>query len=184
MSTPFFKIIFRKEGKLMDNPIMFLPAILMKQQSAAVLRECNDYTVRYGLELSEQEIGRLVENRKEALELTGRIEFGGGVIQKIIMEFADSGYMNQSDYADNLMELQECFYHFKSDAIEALTDDELIKLMKFYFEEICHGSVELLKSTMLENHCRDIRYGTKEYQKLNGYEDDYTDFLDWDEKEN
>ncbi len=167
----------------MDSQLLFLPVILLKQQTTAVLRECNDYTSRFGLQLSEQEIQQLAENRKEVLELTGRIEFGGGVIQKIVMEFADSAYMNQQDYVDILMELQECFYYFKKEAMEELTDDELITIMKLYFEEVCQGDVELLQTTMLENYCRDIRYGTKEYRDLNGYEDDYTDFLDWDEKE-
>lgn len=166
----------------MNPQIMLLPVALLKQQTAAALRDCNPYTSRFGLQLSEQEIGQLVENRKEVLEQTGRVEFGQGVIQKIVMEFADSVYLNQSDYVDILMELQECFYYYKKEAMEELSDDELIRLMKLYFEEICHGSVELLKTTMLENYCRDIRYGTTEYRDLNGYEDDYTDFLDWDEE--
>lgn len=171
------------EGKLMDSQSIFLPAMLISQQTTAMLHECNDYTTHFGLQLSEQEIQLLVENRKEVLRLTGRIEFGGGVIQKIVMEFADSTYMNQQDYVNILMELQECFYYFKTESKEDLTDDELIKIMKQYFEEICHGDVELLQTTTLENYCRDIRYGTKEYRYLNGYEDDYTEFLDWDEKE-
>ncbi len=167
----------------MENQFQFLPAMLLTQQTTAVLRECNNYTARYGLQLKEEEIQQLIENRKEVLRLTGRIEFGGGVIQKIVMEFADSAYINQQDYVEILMELQECFYYYKTEALEDLTDDELIKIMKLYFEEVCQGDIQLLQSTMLENYCRDIRYGKKEYQDLNGYEDDYTDFMDWDGEE-
>ncbi len=167
----------------MDKQSMFLPVLLLNRHTEVVLRECNDYTTRFGLQLSEEEIHQLVEHRREVLELTGRIEFGGGVIQKLVIGFADSAYLNQQDYVEILMELQECFYYFKKEAIEELTDDELIKIMRMYFEEVCQGDVELLQTTMLENYCRDIRYGTKEYQSLNGYEDDYTDFLDWDEME-
>lgn len=167
----------------MDSQLLFIPEILLKQQTTAVIRACNDYTCRFGLQLSEQEIQLLIENRREVLRSTGRIEFGGAAIQKIIMEFADSAYLNQQDYVNELMELQECFYYFKKEAMEELTDDELIKIMKLYFEEVCQGDVELLQTTMLENYCRDIRYGTKEYRNLNGYEDEYSDFLDWDEKE-
>jgi hypothetical protein len=167
----------------MENQFLFLPANLLSQQTTAVLRECNSYTARFGLQLTEEEIKQLIENRKEVLRLIGRIEFGGGVIQKIVMEFADSAYINQQDYAELLMELQECFYYFKTEALEDLTDDELIKIMKLYFEEVCQGDIQLLQSTMLENYCRDIRYGKREYQDLNGYEDDYTEFLDWDGEE-
>lgn len=167
----------------MDNQLIFLPASIFNQQTTAVLLKCNEYTSRFGLQLSGQEIQQLVENRREVLKSTGRIEFGEGVIQKIVMEFADSAYINQQDYAELLMELQQCFYYFKTEAVEELTDDELIRIMKLYFEEVCQGDVMLLQTTMLENYCRDIRYGAKEYQDMNGYEDDYTDFLDWDEKE-
>ena len=167
----------------MENQFHFLPTNLFTQQTTAVLRECNSYTTRFGLQLTEDEIKQLIDSRKEVLRLIGRIEFGGGVIQKIVMEFADSAYINQQDYAELLMELQECFYYFKTEALEDLTDDELIKIMKLYFEEVCQGDIQLLQSTMLENYCRDIRYGKMEYQDLNGYEDDYTDFLDWDGEE-
>ncbi len=166
--------------KTAENLFIMLPAPILNQQTAAVIRECNPYTQRFGLMLSEQEIGRLVENRREALEQMGRIEFGGGVIQKLIMEFADSAYLNQDDYADTLIQLQECFYYFKGEAQEELPDDELIHLMKLYYEDVCQGSVEYLQTTMLENHCRDIRYGTQEYRASDGYEDNYIDFLDWD----
>ncbi len=162
---------------------MILPITVLEQQTAEVIKECNPYTLRFGLVLSQQEIRQLVENRKETLEQTGRIEFGGGVIQKLIMEFADSAYLNQENYADTLMQLQECFYYFKSEALEELSDDELIRLMKSYYEDVCQGSVEFLQTSMLENYCRDIRYGTKEYRGSDGYEEDYLDFLDWDERE-
>lgn len=167
----------------MDNQFMLLPANFLKQQTTAVLLQCNDYTARYQLELSEEEIQQLIEHRREVLAQTGRVEFGGGILQKIILEFADSAYLYQQNYAETLMELQECFYHFKNEAMEALSDDELLHIMRFYYEEVCQGSTELLETTMLENYCRDIRYGTKEYQYMDGYEDNYVDFLDWDEKE-
>jgi hypothetical protein len=125
----------------------------------------------------------LVENRKETLEKNGRVEFGGGVLQKIILEFMDSPYLIQDNYSETLLQLQECFYYFKNESLEELSDDELIRLMKRYYDDVCQGSVDYLQSTMLENHCRDIRFGSDEYRDMDGYEDNYIDFLDWDEKE-
>lgn len=166
----------------MDNQFMLLPVAMLNQQTAAAIRDCNVYSAGFGLQLSEKEIHQLVENRKEALEQSGRVEFGGGVTQKIIMEFADSSYLNQDDYVNTLMQLQECFYYFKKESMEEMSDDDLLRLMKSYYEDICQGSIEYLQSTMLENHCRDIRFNTKEYRYMGGYEDNYEDFLDWDEK--
>lgn len=167
----------------MNETFMLLPITSQNRQTAVAIRSCNEFTVKYGLQLSEPEVQLLVENRREALERSGRVEFGGGVIQKIIKEFFDSPFLNQDSYADTLMELQECFYYFKNESLEKLSDDELIKLMKKNFDDPCQGSVEYLQSTLLENYCRDIRYDTKEYRDMDGYEDEYIDFMDLDERE-
>lgn len=167
----------------MSDSFLFLPVVLLNKHMITEVRKCNDYTNQFGLQLSEEEIGALVEHRKEALQKTGRIEFGGGIIRKLIMEFADSPYINQDNYLETLTELQELFYHYKNESMEELTDDELIKVMKHYFDDICQGSLEYLSSTALENYCRDIRCGKNDYRNFTGYEDNYIDFLDWDEEE-
>lgn len=167
----------------MSDQFMLLPVALLNQHMATAIKKCNEFTTKYGLQLSDTEIRDLVESRKEALEKSGRIEFGGGILQKLIIEFADSPYIYQEVYSDTLTELQECFYYFKNEALDELTDDELLRLMKKYFDDVCQGSLEYLRSTMLENYCRDIRYGSKEYRNADGYEDNYIDFLDWDRED-
>jgi hypothetical protein len=164
----------------MSDDFMFLPVVMLKQQSIIEIRNCNEYTAKYGLQLTEEEMNLLVENRNESLTNNGRIEFGGGVLRKLIMEFADSPYIYQDNYSSTIMELQECFYYFKNESEEDITDDELIRLMKIFFNDECQGSVEYLQSTKLENITRDVRYGTKDYRDLDGYDDNYIDFLDYD----
>jgi len=172
-----------RTGINMSEQFMFLPVALLNQHTETAIRKCNDYTTKHGLQLSEPDIHKLVENRKEALERNGRIEFGGGIIQKIIIEFADSPYLYQDVYVSTLMELQECFYYFKNEALEALSDDELIHMMKKYFDDVCQGSLEFLRTTMMENYCRDIRYGTDFYKNSDGYDDNYVDFLKRDRED-
>lgn len=164
----------------MEERFMLLPVAAMNHQLTAELRKCNDFTEKYGLQLSEEQINALAEHRKDTLESSGRIEFGGGVMQKIIMEFADSPYLYQDIYTEALMGLQECFYYFKNETEEEVTDDELIQFMKKQFDDECQGSLEYLRSSILENYSRDVRYGTREYRDQSGYEDDYKEFLDWD----
>lgn len=167
----------------MNENFMFLPVSMMKQQTAVDIKKCNDFTSKYGLVLTDQEIQTLVEHRKETLERNGRIEFRGGIIQKIIMTFADSSYIYQDNYLETLLELQDCFYYFKNESLEEMTDDELINLMKEYFDGECQGSIEYLESTVLENICKDVRYGREEYRSQGGYEDDYRDFFEEDYEE-
>ncbi len=167
----------------MSNQFLFLPVALLNKNMITAIRKCNDFTVNFNLLLSDTEIQELVEHRKEVLDKNGRIEFGGGVMQKIIMEFADSPYLYQDVYFSTLVELQECFYYFKNESLEEISDDELIKIMKYYFDDVCQGSIEYLQNTILENYCRDIRYGTKDYRDSDGYDDNYVDFLDWDRED-
>lgn len=167
----------------MTEQFMFLPVALLNRQMVAEIQKCNDFTSRYGLQLTDADIHELVESRRDALERSGRIEFGGGVIQKLIIEFADSPFLNQENYTETLTELQELFYYYKNESLEELTDDELIQIMKKYYDDVCQGSLEYLNSTTLENYCRDIRNGTTDYRGLSGYEDDYTEFLEGDRDE-
>ena len=127
--------------------------IPMQQQTLAAQRElsdCNAYSGRFGLTLREDEIAELVAGRAEALRATGRIEFGGGILPKLIRALCDSPFIMQEDYAAVLSELQEAFYRFKNEAMDRLTDDELIGLMVKVFNGRAQGSAEYLSEMSLE----------------------------------
>ena len=127
--------------------------IPMRQQTLAAQRElrgCNAYSGRFGLTLRENEIAELVESRAEALRAAGRIEFGGGILPKLIRAICDSPFIEQENYADVLAELQEIFYHFKNETRDRLTDDELIKLMVRVFNGRAQGSAEYLAGLTAE----------------------------------
>jgi hypothetical protein len=131
----------------------------MQLLAAQELRECNLFTGRYGLSLSEAQIERLVVRRFGALRDTGRVEFGEGILKKLIYAFCDSPYLFQENYEDTLLELQDSFYYFKGEADERLSDDELIGFMKQVFDGPAQGSLEYLSGTSLEELCRDARNG-------------------------
>ena len=127
--------------------------IPMRQQTLAAQRElrgCNAYSGRFGLTLRENEIAELVESRAEALRAAGRIEFGGGILPKLIRAICDSPFIMQEDYAAVLSELQEAFYRFKNETMDRLTDDELIALMVKAFNGCAQGSAEYLAEMSLE----------------------------------
>ena len=140
----------------MDNN-MLLP--LQQQLTAAYqeVLECNDHSSNFGLVLSETEITELVTCRSEALRASGRIEFGGGVLPKLIQAFCDSPYIDQENYANTLAELQETFYYFKTEAMDRFSDDELIDYMVKVFNGRAQGSTEYLSSTSLEALARYAR---------------------------
>ena len=137
---------------------------IKKKQLIMNIKKCNELTIKFGVSLSDEVIERLINKRFEALKNTGRIEFGEGILKKLIEAFCDSPYIMQNNYEETLEELQDIFYFFKGEAMEQISDDELIEFMKRDFDGKCQGSIEYLSGTSLEELCRGTRYG------LNGLE--------------
>lgn len=148
----------------MSFEIMGISSALIQKQSVAELEKCNDLTAQFGLRLSQCDAVDLVETRNLALKDNGRIEFGGGVIEKIIREFCNSPYLSMHNYTESLHDLTDMFYYYKNETLDLMSDDDLIKFMKQRFDGICQGSLELLSGRELANMARNIRFGyTAEY---------------------
>ena len=120
-----------------------------KQIEVANIKKCNEFTNKYGLMLSDEQIESLMEKRIDILKNTGRIEFRNGIIDKIIKEFCDSPYINQENYVLILCGLLDIFYEYKNETMDLVTDDELIKFMKKSFNGICKGNIEYLSGTVM-----------------------------------
>lgn len=150
---------------------------LVEKQAVNEVMKCNDLTVKFGLVLTEAQALALVETRSLALKENGRIEFGGGVIDKIINKFCDSPYLSMHNYEETLHDLLETFYYYKNETLDLMSDDDLIQYMKNAFDGICQGSLELLAGRELYKLARNLRYG---------YAPDYSDDtieLDKDEED-
>lgn len=145
-----------------------LPSILNNlneltvENAKAELRACNDMTSKFGLELTESDIEDLVECRRKSLKNAGRMEFGNGIMTKLIYAFCDSPYLDRNNYADTLAELQDSFYYYKTESEDEYTDDELIEYMVKVFNGRAQGSVEYLTGTSLNNLCR---YGEEDFDE-------------------
>ena len=118
------------------------------------IRCCNELNGLYGLILTEADITELVELRGQALRSTGRVEFGGGILPKLIRAFCKSSYIDPYNYAATLGELQDAFYYFKNESEDRLSDDELIEFMEKVFNGLAHGSTDVLTTISLEQLCR------------------------------
>lgn len=142
-------------------------------QTVKTLVACNVLTEGYGLTLSSAQAQALAQRRVEVLRVTDRVEFGEGVLRKLIFAFRDSPYICQQNYEETLAELQDIFYHFKNESDEGLTDDELIEFMRSTFNGKAQGSLEYLAGTALDRLCRELR----------GWEADEDETRDEDEDE-
>ena len=137
--------------------------LAVSEYSKKELLRSNEYTWQFGLSLSEQDIEKLMIIRKECLQEHQRIEFGKGVLEKLIYAFCDSSYVYQENYVDMLARLQDIFYLYKNESMDELTDNELIEYMRMSFDEVCQGSLDYLEETCLEEFARHIRRSTHKF---------------------
>lgn len=134
--------------------------LLNSSNRVAVIKAVDEYAGQFGLSLSEAEVGLLLSERKQSLKKQERVEFGEGILSRLIYAFCDSPYIYQDNFADTLGRLQEIFYLYKNESLDELTDDELIEFMKREFDGICQGSLDHLEDTSLEKFARAIRFGS------------------------
>lgn len=143
----------------MSSNLMSEQRRLQAENAEKELAVCNEKTARYGLALSEADIRELVACRAQSLRDSGRVEFGGGILPKLIDAFCDSPFVSQGSYKELLAELQDAFYYFKNESMDRFSDDELIELMVGVFNGRAQGSAEYLTETSLEDLCRYVREG-------------------------
>ncbi len=151
--------------------ISFVSGSIQKQAATEVF-QCNNFTERFGLTLTQAQAGELVETRSIALCDNGRIEFGGGAIDKIIKEFCDSPYISMDNYTETIHDLIEIFYYYKNETMDLISDDDLIKFMKLSYDGVCQGSLDLLLGRELYILARNLRFGFSAYYSESDVEED------------
>lgn len=130
----------------------------MNQTAVSAVMNCNKVSSVFGLSLTAEQAAELVQTRSKSLKAAGRIEFGGGVIEKLVFEFCDSVYIQQSEYAEIMNEMVELFYQFKNAVEDRLNDEELIRFMREAFDQ-CNGSIELVEGRELEKLLESLKEG-------------------------
>ena len=119
--------------------------------------QLNDVTEKFGISISKEDALLLMKDRKDSLKETRRVEFGEGILPRLITTFCDSPYIYQENFVEVMGRLQDIFYEYKNEAMDELTDDELIDFMRQAFDGECQGSPDYLEETILEEFARNIR---------------------------
>ena len=155
-----------------------------EEEELRVIEACSEKTDgRFGLSLSKEQARELIAGRNESPRKYQRVEFGKGILDKLIYTFCDSQFIDQAHYAEILKELQDIFYQFKNDSMDRLTDDELLEFMREQFETVCFGDLEYLRGTCLERYSRAVRGGYDGVQKSRGSEyEQFSEEQRWDDR--
>lgn len=152
----------------MENGWLKLYQKETKKAELAAILKLNEKAKAGGLTLSEEEAELLVAYRQKSLKEQGRVEFGEGILPMLIDFFCDSPYLNQSAYAEALIELTDIFFLFKNESCDCLTDEELLNFMREQFDEVCFGSCSYLAETCLERFSRAVRAGYDGFRESSG----------------
>ncbi|HCL4444642.1 TPA: hypothetical protein N2D04_000162 [Clostridium botulinum] len=155
----------------MKNSIDLFGSNLLDKKAFNDIIQCNEVTREYGLKLSDKYVKEIIDTRNIALQKSGRIEFNGQIINKIITAFCDSPYISQYNYSETINELVEIFYNYKNETLDYISDDELIEIMKENFDNYCQGSLEILEGKALYRIANNIKSGFKDYTNLDNEKD-------------
>lgn len=140
----------------------FSSGALVQRQAVGAIMACNQFSSEHGLTLTQEQAAELVETRSLSLRANGRVEFSGGVIDRLIRAFCTSPYLSMQNYAATLHELTEIFYYYKNETLDQISDDELIRFMAQSYNGPCGGSLELLAGRELEGLAHRLRFGDGE----------------------
>lgn len=128
--------------------IVTIDSELIMHQTKDKILACNKDTEKYGLILNEHQALALSQTHKTALKDNKRIEFRGGIVDKLILAFCNSPYIYIVDYEDTIHELINLFYDLKNNTWDTISDSDLIELMKDAFDNYCFGSLDLLNDVV------------------------------------
>lgn len=142
----------------MDDLMMLFKGTALRRESISDILKVNGTTAQTGLVLSPRQAAALLQARDRALEGSGRLELGGGMVKKLILAFYDSPFFQNGQALDMLESLLEIFYHMKNDTFDTLGDDELIVFLRNRFDGECRGSMELLRDSAF-NHLSRVTHG-------------------------
>lgn len=143
-------------------------ALISEQNQVQAVVRMNQRTEKFGLALTEEEAQQLVSLRRANLQEQQRVEFGEGILPKLIDQFCDSPYIDRSNYAHTIARLQEIFYLYKNEMLDEITDDELLEFMREQFDTVCFGDLDYLEETCLDIFAQAIRAGYRGYQETEG----------------
>ncbi len=135
------------------------------------LTELNSTTASYGLFLTVHLINDLCNAVQKSLIESERIEIGSGVLPLIASEFCSSVFIRQDNYANVLEDVINIFFKVKTAVCDTISDKNLIRLLKDYYENKAYGSVELMREKDIDIL---VKYIEMEYgQKMNASADVY-----------
>ena len=127
-------------------------ALAPAEQKQQILATNQDAWTSYGLQLTPDEAGMIMQTAEKALRAQDLVQFGEGITPRLIHWFLPSGYLGRN-YAMRVAALTEAFYQIKgslqalydeADDPECVLSDNAIPdyMYRFYISPTCAGDTD------------------------------------------
>jgi hypothetical protein len=126
----------------------------------------NETAEAYGLYLSPLASREIIAARNSTLKSYERVEIDTEITRKIIMQFCSSPYLQQAEYMDTIIQIQELFHYIKNELDDDIGDDELIERLADLYNHKCFGDIDILEGRETERIIRQYRFGDAYDQEL------------------
>ncbi len=130
-----------------NNSLININQIQLSDTNALkdALAELNGRTSEYGLVLTVKQVNRLADAVQRALRESDRVEIGTGIMPILADEFSASIFVTQENYAALLEELVYIFFQVKTAVCDRISDKDLVRLLRDYYENKAMGSVDIMR---------------------------------------
>lgn len=137
----YFKRNQKNNSLISINQIQLSDTNALKES----LAELNSRTNEYGVVLTVKQVNRLADAVRGALRESDRVEIGAGILPVLADEFSRSIFVDQENYASLLEELVYIFFQVKTAVCDRISDKDLVRLLRDYYENKAMGSVEIMR---------------------------------------
>ena len=141
----------------MKNNILKFTMNALQEQCSEKLLKLNDESINYGLVLTQKDINDIMKNINETLKKIGRIETSADALEKVISIVYSSPYTDKENYVENINDMQELFYYFKSQVLDLLSDDEVIEILDKAYDEKCGEILQI--QGVVEEYTKEFKLG-------------------------
>ena len=102
------------------HPAAFFQSGLLSPRAHAALARSTAAAAQYGLTFTPAQLDMLADAEARALRQAGRIEFGEGILPRLLYTFCDSPFLDAANAADTLAAMRARLRLFTSLRLEAL----------------------------------------------------------------
>ena len=128
----------------------------------------NAVIAQRGLFLTQNDVREIVRVRTRALTDNCRFEVGIGSIEKITESLLPSPFVNRSNFAETLCTFLSIFYYIKTASFDSISDEDVIRILKDTYENVCYGSLGEMRGKEVEMILGYIRSEKKKKQEETG----------------